>query len=55
MGLEKTFYSVTEDVGVVEVCAIVYSPNIVCPIVFPFGIRLLTGDASAGKHFEEYY
>ena len=49
MGLEKTFYQVSEDVGVVEVCAIVYSPNITCPIAFPFDVRLRTLDSSAGK------
>ena len=50
MGLEKTFYQVTEDVGVVEVCAIVYSPNgnLACPISFPFDVSLSTGDGSAG-------
>ena len=48
VGLERTFYNVTEDVGVVEVCAIVYSPTIVCPIAFPFDVRLSTDDDSAG-------
>ena len=49
VGLEKTFYQVSEDVGVVEVCAIVYSPAIVCPIKFPFTVTLNTTDGSAGK------
>ena len=48
VGLEKTIYSVSEDVGVVEVCAIVYSPTIVCPIAFPFDVSLSTDDGSAG-------
>ena len=48
MGLEKTFYQVSEDVGVVEVCAIVYSPTIVCPIAFPFDVSLSTDDNTAG-------
>ena len=50
MGLEKTFYQVSEDVGVVEVCAIVYSPNAnrTCPISFPFDVSLSTRDDSAG-------
>ena len=52
MGLEKTFYNVTEDVGVVEVCAVVYSPTIDCPIAFPFDVRLLTRDGSAGNNDE---
>ena len=50
MGLEVTFTQVFEDVGVVEVCAIVYSPTIVCPIAFPFYVNLSTRDGSAGKH-----
>ena len=52
VGLEKTFYQVSEDVGVVEVCAIVYSPAIVCPIKFPFNVTLNTTDDSAGKRRE---
>ena len=46
VGLEKTFYQVSEDVGVVEVCAIVYSPNanLDCPISFPFNVSLSTGE-----------
>ena len=49
VGLEKTFYSVSEDVGVVEVCAIVYSPTIDCPIAFPFDVGLSTLDNTAGN------
>ena len=50
MGLERTFYQVSEGDGVVEVCAIVYEPNgnLVCPITFPFEVSLSTGDDSAG-------
>ena len=48
MGLEKTFYQVSEDVGVVEVCAIVYSPIITCPVAFPFDVSLSTEDFTAG-------
>ena len=49
MGLERTLYQVSEDVGVVEVCAIVYSPTDECPIEFPFNVTLNTTDGSAGK------
>ena len=49
VGLENTFYQVSEDVGVVEVCAVVYSPVIECPIQFSFEVRLSTMDGSAGK------
>ena len=46
-----TFYEVSEDVGEVEVCTIVYSPNgnIECPIKFPFEVFLSTTEGSAGK------
>ena len=48
VGLERTLYQVSEDVGVVEVCAIVFSPSSPCPIAFPFNVRLSTDDGSAG-------
>ena len=41
VGLEKT-YQVSEDVGVVEVCAIVYTPSVDCPITIPFNVLLST-------------
>ena len=50
MGLERTVYNVLENVGVVEVCAIVYSPDIDCPIQFPFNVSLSTRNGTAGKH-----
>ena len=40
VGLETTCYEVSEDVGAVNVCAVVYSPNVSCPIDFTFSIRL---------------
>ena len=48
VGLEETFYQVTEGVGVVEVCAVVYSPDIPCPINFPFSAVLSTKNDTAG-------
>ena len=48
VGLEKTIYSVSEYVGMVEVCAIVYSPTVDCPIVFPFDVSLSTSENTAG-------
>ena len=48
VGLEKTFYSVNESEGVVEVCAVMYSPSTECPIAFPFNVSLSTVDDSAG-------
>ena len=49
VGLEKTFYQVTENVGMVEVCAFVDSPNITCLITFPFDVNLSTSDIT-GTH-----
>ena len=49
MGLEETFYKVSETDGVVVVCVVVYEPDISCPIEFPFDVRLFTTDGSAGK------
>ena len=48
MGLERTFYSVSEGVGVVDLCAVVHEPNITCPIEFPFNISLSTANGTAG-------
>ena len=48
VGLERTFFRVSEDVGVVELCANVSFPVIDCPIAFPFDVQLSTFDGSAG-------
>ena len=49
VGLERTFFSVSEDGDVVELCARVYEPDIECPIAFPFDVRLSTSDNTAGN------
>ena len=49
MGLESTSYSVLEEMGMVEVCAVIYSPVIDCPITFPFDVSLTTTNGRAGK------
>ena len=49
VGLERTLYIVSEDKDVVEVCAIMYSPTIDCPIAFSFNVTLSTGDNTAGN------
>ena len=50
MGLERTFYQVSEGDGVVEVCATVNEPNgnLDCPVTFPFEVNISTRDGSAG-------
>ena len=52
VGLEQTFFRVSEDVGVVELCAVVYTPIIECPIEFPFDVRLSTRDDTAGMSMQ---
>ena len=49
MGLERTLYNVSEDVGVVEVCTVVYSPSLGCPISYPFNVSFSTIDGTAGN------
>ena len=48
IGLES--FTVSEDVGVVELCAHVFEPDIECPIEFPFDIVLSTTDRTAGTY-----
>ena len=55
VGLEKTIYNVSENVGMAEVCVIVYSPTVDCPIEFPFNVSLSTRNGTAGKHCDEHY
>ena len=47
MGLEETFYQVSETDGVVVACVVVYEPDIDCPIEFPFNVTLSTENGSA--------
>ena len=49
VGLEQTFLAVTEDDGVIELCAIVSFPAVSCPIQLPVEVRLTTTDGTAGK------
>ena len=49
MGLEQLVFRVMEIVSVVELCAIVTSPDCTCPIAFPFEVILSTDDGTAGK------
>ena len=49
VGLKRTSYTVLENVGVMEVCTIVYSSSLPCPIDFPFDVEFSTNDSSAGK------
>ena len=50
VGLESTSYNVSEDVGVLEVCVIVYSPTVPCPINFAFDVNLSTSNDSSSAY-----
>ena len=52
VGLQRTFYSVDEDDGMVEVCLSVIRPNIGCPVTYPFDVLLITVAGTAGKHID---
>ena len=49
VGLNGTFYQVSENKSMIKVCATIYHPTIDCPIGFPFHVRLTTTNDSAGK------
>ena len=49
VGLGRTSYTVLENVSMVEVCTIVYSPSLPCPIDHPFNVRFSTADGVAGS------
>ena len=48
VGFESSQYSVRENEGVVQVCAVVQHPEVNCVINFPFNILLSVSDGSAG-------
>ena len=48
VGIEQTHYTVIENVGAVEVCAVVFSPDISCPIEFSFSIQVTVTDRTTG-------
>jgi collagen type VI alpha len=48
VGLEMTAHTVTEGaLPAVEVCTVVYQPDITCPIAFPFSLTFNTSDDTA--------
>ena len=48
VGFEETFYRANEGGGTVEICAIVYEPNIECPIEMKFNVTFETRAETAG-------
>ena len=51
VGLEQILFEVMEDVEVIELCAVVFEPDINCPIHFSFNIHFHTADGTAGKMY----
>ena len=52
MGLENTEYTVNEDYASVNVCVQVSSPDIDCPIVFPFELDFTATPGTAGIYIQ---
>ena len=38
VGLERTFYNVSEGNEPLKICVIVVHPDIICPVQFPFNL-----------------
>ena len=57
VGLEQTLYTVPESVEVLEVCAVVYQPDITidCPIDLDFEVELTATDDTAGRYTHMQY
>ena len=49
MGLERTFYTVSVNVSMVEVCTIVYSHSLPCTIDHSFNVSFSTANGTAGN------
>ena len=49
VGLESTVYQVIEDEDVVELCAIIYSSSIECPVEYGFYIIVSIRDNNTGN------
>ena len=43
--------AVQEDEGRVQVCVKIFSPDIECPVAFPFDLVITASDGTAGKTF----
>ena len=49
VGLEKQLFKVNEEDELVEVCVVVDSPSIDCPVKYSFNVSIWTEDGEAGK------
>ena len=50
IGLEREVCVVDEDVGEMEVCVVVFRPQLSCPIAFPFDVVVYTTPGSACEY-----
>ena len=50
VGLEKTFYNISESEGVVEICVNASGTNDSCPSPLTFQVTLSTASNTAGIH-----
>ena len=48
VGFEEMFYEVNETTGIVEICVVVYEPDIDCPIQMEFTVSIETRAETAG-------
>ena len=48
IGLENTSYTVLEDAGAVEICAVISFPEITCPVSYHFEVVIRTISGTAG-------
>ena len=47
IGLEQTSITVSEDVGDIEICTSILSPDLPCPVEFPFDVTFSTVSGTA--------
>ena len=52
VGWEKTFYLTREDNVIFFVCAVVFDPDLECPVSFSFNISFTTADGTAGIYMK---
>ena len=49
VGLEQTSLTVSENVGMVEICTVIFFPDDPCPTEFPFELMIVTVSGTAGS------
>ena len=49
IGFKRSRVAVKENEGTVQVCVEIFSPVVVCPVVFPIELIITTSDGTAGN------